>query len=140
MKTMIVFRLGNERIALDINKVSEVTEAQSPVPVPKSPQFVLGLVNIRGNIIPVLSLKRRLGIKGDETGNLLLIVEDSGRVAAIKVDELYGTKKFAEKHIKRQRKIVSTKKRRDFFHGVYDGEKQPILILDLERTLSKEDR
>jgi len=140
MKTMIVFRLGDERIALDINKVCEVTEAQSPVPVPKSPQFVLGLINIRGNIIPVLSLKRRLGIEGDETGSLLLIVEDSGRVAAIKVDELYGTKKFSEKHIKRRRKIVSMKKGRDFFHGVYDGEKEPILILDLERTLSKEDR
>jgi len=140
MKTMIVFRLGDERIALDIGKVREVTEAQSPVPVPKSPQFVLGLVNIRGNVIPVFSLKRRLGIGGDETGNLLLIVEDSGRVAAIKVDELYGTKEINEKRIKRRKKIISMKKRRDFFHGVYEGEKEPILILDIERTLSKEDR
>ncbi len=140
MRTMIVFRLGDERIALDISKVREVTEAQCPVPVPKSPRFVLGLVNIRGNVIPVLSLKKRLGIDGDETGSLLLIVEDSGRVAAIQVDELYGTKKFSEKRIKRRKKIISIRKRRDFFHGVYEGEKQPIFILDLEKTLSKEDR
>lgn len=140
MKTMIVFRLGGERIAIDISKVREVTEVQSPVPVPKSPQFVLGLINIRGNVIPVLSLKRRLGIDGDETGSLFLIVEYSGRVAALIVDELYGTKKLSEKRIKRRKKIISMRKRRDFYHGVYEGEKQPIFILDLEKILSKEDR
>lgn len=140
MKMMIVFRLGDEHFALDITKVREVTEMQNPVPVPKSPQFVLGLVNIRGNVIPVVSLKRRLGIGGDETGALLLLIEDNGRVAGVKVDELYGTKRVNEKRIKRRKKRISMKKKGDFFHGVYEGEKKPILVLNVEKILSKEDR
>ena len=140
MKMMIVFRLGDEHFALDITKVREVTEMQNPVPVPKSPQFVLGLVNIRGNVIPVVSLKRRLGISGDETGALLLLIEDNGRVAGVKVDELYGTKRVNEKRIKRRKKRISMKKKGDFFHGVYEGEKKPILVLNVEKILSKEDR
>lgn len=140
MKMMIVFRLGDEHFALDISKVREVTEMQSPVPVPKSPQFVMGLVNIRGNVIPVVSLKRRLGLGGEETGTLLLIIEDNGRVAGVKVDELYGTKRMNEKRIKRSKKLVSMKKKGDFFHGVYEGEKKPILVLNLGKILSKEDR
>ncbi len=140
MKMMIVFRLGDEHFALDITKVREVTEMQNPVPVPKSPQFVLGLVNIRGNVIPIVSLKRRLGIGGDETGALLLLIEDNGRVAGVKVDELYGTKRVNEKRIKRRKKRISMKKKGDFFHGVYEGEKKPILVLNVEKILSKEDR
>ncbi len=140
MKMMIVFRLGDERFALDIDKVLEVTETQIPVRVPKSPQFVLGLVNIRGNVIPVLSLKRRLGISGDETGSLLLIIEDNGRIAGIKVDELYGTKKINEKRIKRRKKLFSMEKKGEYFHGVYEGEKKPMFILNLEKILSKGDR
>ncbi len=140
MNTIIVFRVGNERIGVDISKVREVTEAQIPVPVPKSPKFVLGLVNIRGDIIPVLSLKERLGFSGDETGNLLLIVEDRGRLAGIKVDELYGTEKVDEMCINRNAEFISAGKERDFFLGLYEGKQKPILILNLEKTLSKEDK
>lgn len=140
MEAMIVFKIGDEHIGVDISKVREVTETQNPVVVPKSPEFLLGLVNIRGDVIPVLSLKKRLGFSGDEVGNLLLIVEDNRRVAGIKVDELFGTKKIDEKHINRRAELLSTKKEKDFFLGVYEGEEKPILILDLAKTLSKEDK
>ncbi len=140
MESMIVFRVGDEHIGIDIRKVHEVTEIGNPVAVPKSPEFLLGLVNIRGNVIPVLSLKRRLGFSGDEEGNLLLIVEDKGRSAGIKVDELFGTKKTDEAHINRRAELLSTRREKDFFLGVYEGEEKPILILNLEKTISKEDK
>ena len=140
MDTIIVFRVENEHIGVNIGKVHEVTDVQNPVVVPKSPKFVLGLVNIRGDVIPVLSLKKRLGIAGDEVGNLLLVAEDRGRVAGIKVDELFGTKKIDQAQINRRSELLSTKKKKkDFFIGVYESEEKPILILDLEKTLSKED-
>ncbi len=139
MDTIIVFRVEDEHIGVDINKVHEVTESQNPVVVPKSPKFILGLVNIRGDVIPVLSLKRRLDIGGDDTGNLLLVVEDKGRSVGIKVDELFGTKRIDQTRINRRSEFLSTKKEKDFFVGVYEGEEQPILILDLEKTLSQED-
>jgi purine-binding chemotaxis protein CheW len=140
MDAMIVFKIADEHIGVDINNVREVTEVQKPVVVPKAPKFLLGLVNIRGNVIPVLSLKKRLGLKGDEIGNLLVIIENEGRVAGLKVDELFGTKKVDEKRVNRRAELLSTKKEKDFFHGVYEGEEKPILILNLERTLSKEDK
>jgi len=140
MESMIVFRVGNEHIGIDIRKVHEVTEMKDPVAVPKSPDFLLGLVNIRGNVIPVISLKRRLGFSGDEEGNLLLIVEDKGRSAGIKVDELFGTKKTDEARINRRAELLSTRREKDFFLGVYEGEEKPILILNLEKTISKEDK
>jgi purine-binding chemotaxis protein CheW len=140
MEAMIVFRIGDEHIGVDIAQVREVTETLSPVPVPRSPNFLLGLVNIRGEVIPVISLKKRLGFAGDEAGNLLLIVEDGGRLAGVKVDELFGTKKVIDARINRRAELLSTRKEKDFFYGVYEDDGKPILILDLGKVLSKEDK
>jgi len=140
MEAMIVFRIGDEHIGVDIAQVREVTETLSPVPVPRSPNFLLGLVNIRGEVIPVISLKKRLGFAGDETGNLLLIVEDDGRLAGVKVDELFGTKKVIDARINRRAELLSTRKEKDFFYGVYEDDGKPILILNLGKVLSKEDK
>ena len=140
MEAMIVFRIGDEHIGVDISQVREVTEAQAPVPVPRSPAFLVGLVNIRGEVIPVISLKRRLGLSGEEAGNLLIIVENKGRLAGIKVDELFGTKKVIDTHINRRAEFLSTREEKDFFDGVYEAEGKPILILNLGKVLSKEDK
>lgn len=140
MNAMILFRIGDEHIGVDVSKVHEVTEVENPVVVPGSPEFLLGLVNIRGEVIPVISLKKRLGLEGNETSNFLLIVEDKGRIAGLKVDELYGTKEIDEARMNRRAELLSTKKEKDFFLGVYEGEEKPILILNLEKTLSKEDK
>lgn len=140
MEAMIVFRIGDEHIGVDIKKVREVTEVQTPVPVPRAPAFLLGLVNIRGEVIPVISLKKRLGFSGEEAGNLLLIIEEKGRLAGVKVDELFGTKKVIDARINRRAELLSTKKEKDFFYGVYEDDGKPILILDLGKVLSKEDK
>jgi len=136
---IIVFRIGDEHIGVDIGKVLEVTEAQNPVVVPRSKDFILGLVNVRGEVIPVVSLRKRLGIKGNEESNFMLIVEDDGRVAGLKVDALFGTKKIKEEKINKRSELLSTRKEKNFFLGVYETEEKPILILNLVKTLSKED-
>jgi len=140
VNTIIVFKIGEENIGIDIGKVREVTEVQSLVYVPMSPNFLLGLTNIRGDVVPVVSLKKRLGFEEEEKGNVLIIVEDDGRIAGLKVDELYGTKKLAEATLNKNSELLSTKKERDFFLGVYETEEQPILLLNLKKVLSKEDK
>jgi len=138
MESLIVFRVGDEHIGIDILHVREVVEWQEPVKVPKVPSFILGLVNIRGNVIPVISLRQRLGLGGVETGELLLIAEAKGRIAGLKVDELFGTKKVDASRLSDRGELRSTKKETNFFTGIYEDDKKPIHILDLEKTLSKE--
>lgn len=139
METIVVFKIGDKHIGIDIRKVVEVTEIHEPVMVPRSPDYIVGLVNVRGDVIPVLSLRRRLGIKGDEESNVMLIVEDNGRVVGFKVDALCGTQKIKEDKIKKTSELRATKKEKNFVYGVYEIEKEHILILNLEKTLSKED-
>ncbi len=138
MNTLLVFYLNNELIGVDIDKVKEVTESQDPVFVPGVPEYVSGVVNIRGDVVPVVSLKKRLGMPGEEQSNLLLIVEEQGRIAGIRVDRFQGTKNVIGDSINKSSELLSTKHERDFFSGVYESSDKPILILDLDRALSKE--
>lgn len=140
MNTIIIFRIGSELVGIDIARVREVTETQDPVAVPHAPGFLLGLINVRGEVVPVLSLKKRLGLEGEESGNVLLVVEDEGRVAGLKVDTLLGTRKINARDINTGSEILSTRREKDFFLGVYETESEPVLILNLSKTLSKEDK
>ncbi len=101
METLITFKIGDELVGVDIGKVREVTEIAKPMSVPRAPAFLLGLVNVRGEVVPVISLKKRLGLAGEETSDYLLVIEDNGRVAGLKVDELMGTRRIDEKKINR---------------------------------------
>jgi purine-binding chemotaxis protein CheW len=139
MNTIIVFRVGGEHVGIDITKVLEVTETQQPVAVPKSESFILGLINVRGEVIPVLSLRKRLGLAGNSEGSFMLIVEDNRRRADLSVDELFGTKKIDENKINKKSELLLTREDKNFFLGVYETGKVPILILNLTKVLSKED-
>lgn len=136
MDTLIIFRILDELIGLDIKKVREVTELPAVVSVPRAPEFLLGLANIRGEVIPIISLRRRLGLSGNEICSLSLIVEDDERIVGLRVDELVGTKKINEKNINKNSELLSTKKEKDFFLGVYETEEKPILILNLKKVLT----
>lgn len=140
MNAMIVFRINEEQMGIDIDSVREVTEVSEIVRVPRVSDFLLGLMNIRGDVIPVISLKRRLGLKENEVGKALLIIEHDGRIAGLKVDELYGTRAVNETYINRRAELLATKKEKEFFLGVYEDEKSPILVLNLMKILSKEDQ
>ncbi len=136
MDTLIIFKILDELIGLDIKKVREVTELPAVVSVPRAPEFLLGLANIRGEVIPIISLRRRLGLSGDEICNLSLVVEEDERIAGLRVDELVGTKKINEKNINKNSELLSTKKEKDFFLGVYETDEKPILILNLQKVLT----
>jgi|UniRef100_A0A7V3RGI3 purine-binding chemotaxis protein CheW len=135
MDTLIIFKIVDELIGIDIKKVREVTELADFVPVPKAPEFVLGLTNIRGEVVPILSLRNLFGISGEELSKILLVVEDEERVAGLRVDGLVGTKKIDERLINKNSELLSTKRERDFFLGAYETEEKPILILNLKRVL-----
>lgn len=138
METLIIFKVVDEYLGIDIRKVREVTELSSYVPVPKAPDFLLGLANIRGEVVPIISLRARLGATGKELSSMLLVVEEGERIAGLMVDGLIGTKKIDDRLININSELLSTKRQKNFFLGVYEAEEKPILILNLAKVLEKE--
>ncbi len=98
---VIGFKLENELVGISIKEIVEITTDKNITPVPKSPEFVLGVMNLRGKIVPVATVKKKLGISENlpeniYTENRIIILDtDFGEVGII-VDEIVGSIKFFE--------------------------------------------
>jgi chemotaxis signal transduction protein len=81
-------RLGTEQYALDLEHVLEVLELGDITPVPGSGATLIGLRNLRGEILPALDLSALLGVVGESSPRSLVVVADGDRRAGLAVDEL----------------------------------------------------
>ena len=76
-RQLVSFRLGEEEYAVDILCVQEIIRLARITPVPNAPAFVVGVLNLRGRVIPVLSLRQCLGMeRGSPTGKTRILVAD----------------------------------------------------------------
>ena len=87
---VICFRLGEDLYAADIMRVKEIVKPLKPAGLPNAPEFIDGMINLRGAVIPVLNLHKRFGISPPVSGRnaRFLIVLISGQPFAILVDEV----------------------------------------------------
>ncbi|MBI3616824.1 MAG: purine-binding chemotaxis protein CheW [Candidatus Omnitrophica bacterium] len=98
---LVCFRLGGEQYALDMARVHEVLRLISITRVPQMPDFVLGIVNARGNIIPVFDLRRKFALGGntiDEKAKLIVVDTREAPVSFV-ADELLDNVKVERSSI-----------------------------------------
>ncbi|NPA54349.1 MAG: purine-binding chemotaxis protein CheW [Aquificae bacterium] len=91
-KRLITFKLNDELIGIDIINVVKITIDMDITPVPKTKDYILGVMNLRGNIIPVVTLKRKLELPETytPTRNTIIVVEtDFGNIGLL-VDKVEG--------------------------------------------------
>lgn len=81
-KKFLVFRLGKEEYGLDIQKITTIIEKDMSIArVPKTPAYIKGVINLRGEIIPVMDLRRRFGLEDME-------VTEETRIIIVKIEEI----------------------------------------------------
>ena len=87
----IVIRLGDEQYGIDIRMIHNITKMQAITRIPKMPAYLKGVINMRGDVIPVISIRLKMGLPADEitksTRIIVLKLEQEGMVGLI-VDEV----------------------------------------------------
>ena len=86
----LTFGLGKEYYGIAVLKIREIIRMLDITPVPQMPEYVRGVINLRGKIIPVVDLRKRfgIGVEGDNADNRIIVVEVSGRVIGFTVDRV----------------------------------------------------
>jgi len=89
-KQFIVIKQGQEKYGINISYIHNIVRMQSITRVPKAPSYMKGVINLRGEIIPVMSLRLRFGMEATEYTNTsrIIIVKVSGQAIGIIVDEV----------------------------------------------------
>lgn len=87
----IVIRVGEEQYGIDIRYIENIVRMQSVTRVPKAPDYLKGVINLRGEVIPVMSIRLKMGLAADEitkaTRIIILKLEQEGNVGVV-VDEV----------------------------------------------------
>ena len=100
---LVVFDIEGQRYALPLNDVERVLPMVAVSPLPQAPAVVLGVINLHGQVIPVLDLRCRFGLPLCDYGLTarLLVVRTSRRILALAVDEALGVREIAQETITR---------------------------------------
>jgi len=94
---LVIFALDGQRFAFPLASVQRVLSMVAPAPLPEAPAIALGVINLHGLIVPMLDIRRRLGLPRREYGpaDRLVVARSSRRLLAIPVDEALGVTEVA---------------------------------------------
>lgn len=136
---LTIFNIGEEEYALDIMKVVEILRPQKVTRLPNTPDFIEGVINLRGTVVPIIDLRKRFGIKiqGHENERILL-TRVSGEIVGLLVDgvkEVYSLYRGDVVPPPAMVKGIKT----EYIEGVGKAGERLIIILNLDKILSTEE-
>jgi purine-binding chemotaxis protein CheW len=131
---LLEFRLAQERYALETRYIQEVYPLRDLTPLPGTPPFVLGIVNVRGRILPVLDLKKFFDLpeKGLTDLHRIILVQGEGLELGLLADVIVGVHSVPQDCLQPSLPTL-TGIRADYLKGVTD---ERLVVLDLARILS----
>lgn len=137
---LVVFRLADECYALDIGTVQEIIAWQPVTRVPRTADFVEGLINLRGNVIPVIDLRKRFHLKMADVGRetRVVVVEIGRLVVGLVVDGVSEVLRISQSQIEPTVAISGVDTA--FIRGVAKTEKRLIILLDVDLLLAEKER
>ncbi len=138
VKKFLIFRLGNEEYGIDIHKITTIIEKEMNIArVPKTPLFLKGVINLRGEIIPVMSLRLKFGLADDvfneETRIIIIKLEDIS--VGMVVDSVAEVLELDEDAMESITNIAGELSL-DYIAGVGKANGRIITLLNLENLVS----
>ena len=92
-KQYIVVKIGGEHYGIDISYIDNIVRMSKITRVPKAPSYYRGVINLRGEVVPVMSLRRRMNLDDDEftdASRIIILKLDAGGLMGVIVDEVNG--------------------------------------------------
>ncbi len=137
---LVTFKIDMEEYGVKIANVQEINRMTEITKMPRAPYYIKGIVNLRGNVIPALDLRRlfKLSEKQVTDATRIIIVDFNGKRTGIVVDSVSEVIKFEKSLIEAPPDILSSGIDSDYVEGVgkLDGGKRMILILDISKVMS----
>lgn len=134
----VVFRLGKEKYGIDILNVAGITEFDKFSKVPTAPSFVEGVMNLRGDVIPVINLKKKFNIEAsvaEEDDARVILINVKNSTIGFLVDDANQVVKINDEDIEDTPQILKSDDRK-FLKGVGKREGELYILLDMDNILS----
>lgn len=136
----VTFKLDNETYGINVMQVQEVLRYTEIAPVPGAPDYVLGIINLRGNVVTVIDTRARFGLPPtDITDNTrIVIIESDEQVVGILVDSVAEVVYLRSSEID-SAPNVGTEESAKFIQGVSNRDGELLILVDLNKLLTDDE-
>ncbi|HHY38018.1 MAG TPA: chemotaxis protein CheW [Clostridia bacterium] len=138
---LVVFGLAKEDYAVDVTMVREIVTLQNISRVPRAPAFVEGVISLRGKIIPVIDLRKRLGLEAGELtkeSRIIVAEEEEDNTIGMIVNNVKEVLRVPADAVEPASPVISSAGAK-FIRGVANLGNRVIIVLDLLKVLSREE-
>lgn len=134
---LVSFKVGSSLLAAPISKIQEIIRYKGVVAIPQSPSFVNGVINLRGKIIPVIDLQKRLGMEGDYASDKerIVVSEIGGVRVGLKAHEVLQVLRVSPESVETPPEAVSEVKQH-LLQGIVNKGETMLLVLNLDAVLT----
>lgn len=139
----LTFMLAGEEYGIDILRVQEIKGWDTVTPIPNAPEYIRGVINLRGTIVPIIDMRRRFNLEAIEYGPLTVVIvlkvmnanNENSRVMGVIVDAVSDVYNFDDEDIKPAPDFGSVVDV-DFLQGLATMQENMVIILDIDHLLN----
>lgn len=133
----VTFRLAGETYGINVMQVQEVLRYTEIAPVPGAPGYVLGIINLRGNVVTVIDTRNRFGLEsGEMTDNTrIVIIETEGHVIGVLVDSVAEVVYLRQSEIETAPNVGNDESAK-FIQGVCHKNDELLILIELNKLLT----
>lgn len=136
----VTFRLDNETYGINVMRVQEVLRVTEIAPVPGAPDYVLGIINLRGNVVTVLDTRQRFGLPQheDDDSTRVVVIESERTVVGILVDSVAEVVELRRSAIESSPSVGNDESSK-YIEGVANNEGELLILVDINKLLSEDE-
>jgi len=137
---LVTFRLKDETYGINVMEVQEVLRVAEIAPVPGAPHYVMGIINLRGNVVTVINTRTRFGLPEGDVNDLsrIIIIESEAQVVGILVDSVAEVVDLSMSDIDSAPNKGNEDSSR-YIQGVTSRDNNLLIVVDLKKLLSDEE-
>lgn len=136
----VTFKLDNEKYGIKVMQVQEVLRMTEIAPVPGAPDYVLGIINLRGNVVTVIDTRRRFGLMEVEPDDStrIVIIEADNQVVGILVDSVAEVVELRGSEIETAPNVGNDESSK-YIQGVCSRDNELLILVDVNKLLTNEE-
>jgi len=136
----VTFRLAEETYGINVMMVQEVLRYSEIAPVPGAPDYVLGIINLRGNVVTVIDTRQRFGLLASEVtdSTRIMIIEADQQVVGIMVDSVAEVVYLKQSEIETAPNVGNDESAK-FIQGVCNKNSELLILVELDKLMSEEE-
>lgn len=139
---LVSFMLSNEEYGVEVLKVREIIRMPGITKMPNTPHYVEGIINLRGKVIPIISMRKRFGLQevDHDLHTRIMVVDVVGGLTGFIVDAVSEVIRIPASDIQPPPTVVSGDIGQEFITGVFNHADRLLITMDIDRMFSGEEQ